>query len=373
VSAILRILSGGAGARVVELEAGTYVIGRDEEASIRIDSRLVSRKHAELKVNPDEVRIIDLGSANGTTLNDKPVVSSPVADGDRIQIGDVVLEYSADGAPSAAVDLPVTVQSRSRVRRSTQSTYVKSLFLRAVSGRGLPLRRLITGLFVLAALPVTLLSGWAFLNLYERSLSREALLRAGTLVQYLAEKNREDLRVGNELLLDVESTRREKGVVEAFLIDARGRVLAPVSHIHQAVNDPFTTEALTQPGGRPLPPSPRLPDGTYILVHPIRAYNDRGGQYETLGVARIRFSPGDAVGSLADAKRLLALALVTAVLLSLALGWVTSKILTAPLLRLADRLHRWRAGQSAKGESAPFAEWEPLFEAADRAMEDRPK
>ena len=106
--------------------------------------------------------------------------------------------------------------------------------------------------------------------------------RANELVRYLAEKNREDLRLGNDLLLDVESVARERGVREALVVDAKGRILAPVSRINQSSKDPFTLEALQQNSDRKIQPSPRLRNGTHIFLHPIRAYNEGLGTYETL-------------------------------------------------------------------------------------------
>jgi DNA-binding CsgD family transcriptional regulator len=50
-------------------------------------SEAVSRRHAELIVSRDEVRIRDLGSRNGTFLNDEPVSEGRVAVGDRLKFG----------------------------------------------------------------------------------------------------------------------------------------------------------------------------------------------------------------------------------------------------------------------------------------------
>ena len=47
----------------------------------------VSRRHAVFRRESPEVRIVDLGSLNGTYVNDKPVQSALLANGDEIQIG----------------------------------------------------------------------------------------------------------------------------------------------------------------------------------------------------------------------------------------------------------------------------------------------
>jgi len=62
----------------VELERrvvtpGDYLFGRESDADFRIETPLFSRQHARLSVNFDEWLIEDLGSANGTFINDQPV------------------------------------------------------------------------------------------------------------------------------------------------------------------------------------------------------------------------------------------------------------------------------------------------------------
>jgi hypothetical protein len=55
----------------------------------------VSRMHAELRVHPEGVRIVDLESANGTHLNGRklePQVPTPLRHGDVIQLGSLSLQ-----------------------------------------------------------------------------------------------------------------------------------------------------------------------------------------------------------------------------------------------------------------------------------------
>jgi hypothetical protein len=63
-------------------------LGRSEECEVTIEDPLVSRRHAQIAVDGDEVRVIDLGSRNGVRLNGHPVEGSALlADGDRVRIG----------------------------------------------------------------------------------------------------------------------------------------------------------------------------------------------------------------------------------------------------------------------------------------------
>lgn len=68
-------------------------IGRSESCAIRLDDTYVSQVHAKLYGRNSAWYVEDLGSTNGTYLNDGRV-SSPVEvhAGDRIRVGKTVLE-----------------------------------------------------------------------------------------------------------------------------------------------------------------------------------------------------------------------------------------------------------------------------------------
>jgi pSer/pThr/pTyr-binding forkhead associated (FHA) protein len=69
-------------------------IGRAVESDIVITSRRVSREHARVQRRGRRLVLVDLGSTNGTFLNDERVLAPvELRDGDRLSIGDVVLVY----------------------------------------------------------------------------------------------------------------------------------------------------------------------------------------------------------------------------------------------------------------------------------------
>jgi hypothetical protein len=68
-----------------ETTLGTCIVGRGSEAAIRINSKEMSRRHAQLVVRPTEITVEDLKSANGTKVNGTAVtVPTKVSDGDTI-------------------------------------------------------------------------------------------------------------------------------------------------------------------------------------------------------------------------------------------------------------------------------------------------
>jgi len=76
------------------LSGDVTVIGRAVESDIVITSRRVSREHACLRREGWRVILEDLGSTNGTFLNDERVLNPvELRDGDRIGIGDVTFVF----------------------------------------------------------------------------------------------------------------------------------------------------------------------------------------------------------------------------------------------------------------------------------------
>jgi two-component system cell cycle response regulator len=88
-SAYVIILSGQAvGGRMFKLTGPECILGRGDGVDIRVEDEGVSRRHAKLTRDEDgNVRIVDLGSTNGTFVNGRRVDARPLSDGDRIQIG----------------------------------------------------------------------------------------------------------------------------------------------------------------------------------------------------------------------------------------------------------------------------------------------
>jgi len=65
------------------------VIGRTNSCDLRIPVGSVSREHCEILVNGESVTIRDLGSSNGTFVNDTRVQEAKVGAGDVIVVGPV--------------------------------------------------------------------------------------------------------------------------------------------------------------------------------------------------------------------------------------------------------------------------------------------
>ena len=84
--------------RIFTLDPKGTTIGRDPQCEIILDDESVSRQHAKLKAKKgkgdrDRYYVLDLASANGTTVNGKEVVKQSLTDGDQVTIGRVTLVF----------------------------------------------------------------------------------------------------------------------------------------------------------------------------------------------------------------------------------------------------------------------------------------
>ena len=70
------------------------LIGRDSSSTITLPDKRVSRRHASISPRGAEFLIEDLGSVNGTMVNNRPVRRQTLKPGDEIRIGSTRLEFA---------------------------------------------------------------------------------------------------------------------------------------------------------------------------------------------------------------------------------------------------------------------------------------
>jgi hypothetical protein len=87
----------GAGRRV-EIDASPVVLGRGKDCNVVLDDPSVSRRHAEVRLEPEGHWVVDLGSTNGTEVNGRRVDRAKLDVGDVITIGQTELRFERAGA-----------------------------------------------------------------------------------------------------------------------------------------------------------------------------------------------------------------------------------------------------------------------------------
>jgi pSer/pThr/pTyr-binding forkhead associated (FHA) protein len=89
--------------RRIEVRNG-LTLGRVAQCDVVLKDTKASRRHARLVVEGSVVEVEDLGSSNGTFLNDKPVQRRLLRDGDQIRIGKTTVTFAEAGGVESAAD-----------------------------------------------------------------------------------------------------------------------------------------------------------------------------------------------------------------------------------------------------------------------------
>jgi predicted component of type VI protein secretion system len=98
-----------------------FLIGRDPLCHLRPTSHFISQHHCAIWSRGDQLLVRDLGSTNGTYLNDHAVAGQQEArHGDRLKIGPLLFDVCLEGPPS--VTRPISVP---QIKSSTPSAEVE--------------------------------------------------------------------------------------------------------------------------------------------------------------------------------------------------------------------------------------------------------
>lgn len=131
---------GGEGAHRLLLERFPFTIGRSPSAHYCINSRHVSKEHAEIVRIDEEIRIRDLGSTNGTFVNGQRVQEAPLFHGDIVHVAHKEFRFGHEAsAPAASGEIALTahadsplpsslIQNVELLREILRAGLVKTLF-----------------------------------------------------------------------------------------------------------------------------------------------------------------------------------------------------------------------------------------------------
>jgi len=102
----LRVTGGPDAGRALPLGQGTHVIGRGSDVGVRLDDPDVSRRHAVVQVGRGSITVADLGSTNGSRLDDLALDARPRPwpTGGVLRLGASAVTVAGPGAATAAVE-----------------------------------------------------------------------------------------------------------------------------------------------------------------------------------------------------------------------------------------------------------------------------
>ncbi|MCU0870769.1 MAG: ATP-binding protein [Pirellulaceae bacterium] len=109
-----------------ELDASLIGVGREATNAIRLHDVEVSRRHAQIVLAEGNFKLLDLGSSNGTFVNEQRIDQHVLQSGDRVQVGRTLLIFTGNEDRSS-VDLAAEVAIVDRGPASDGSRIVSSI------------------------------------------------------------------------------------------------------------------------------------------------------------------------------------------------------------------------------------------------------
>jgi S-DNA-T family DNA segregation ATPase FtsK/SpoIIIE len=102
----LRVVGGPDAGRAVPLGQGRHVIGRGSEVSVRLDDPDVSRRHVAVQVGGGAITVADLGSTNGSRLDEDVLAAEPRnwPTGAILRLGASAVTVAGPGSTAASLD-----------------------------------------------------------------------------------------------------------------------------------------------------------------------------------------------------------------------------------------------------------------------------
>jgi len=95
--ACLVVIYGSELGKKYNLNSSSLVIGRSSKCDIQTDKESISRNHSKIVNTGKSILVRDLGSTNGTYVNDEPIDEYVLRDGDLIKIGRTIFKFLTGG------------------------------------------------------------------------------------------------------------------------------------------------------------------------------------------------------------------------------------------------------------------------------------
>lgn len=317
----LMIISGPNAGTSYALKEGENSIGRSSRNGIALKSKKISKQHCRLVVDNERVEVQDAGSINGTFVNGNLIREKSLQPGDRISIGNVVLELRrpvvkrSEQAPAigdidnvvpfpapvpvGAVGSPVPGFTE-EVPQNTVPTDLKGKFFWAFENYVMPFfyrlnlknewRSIAIGIFGIFIVLNLLITVQPVLDENRKSVLTETGRRARLIAQQIAEMNAEFLANNQETKTQIGTLENASGLNFAFLVDLDNRILAPPREMNnylvkgdEASYAVFASKKFK--AGRETGFTKLVNDRTLLAIEPIKVLDPRLGKNVVIAMA----------------------------------------------------------------------------------------
>lgn len=272
----LVVVGGPTKGQSYQVKDGENSIGRVGGNDIVLQSQKVSKKHCVLVVNNKDITVKDAGSSNGTFVNGVLTKLKKLVAGDRVSVGEYVLEVRAAEAsrPMPVAGLPMSggPMGGNVLPFPGGSAITGAINVGAAPGAGPSVPKadappanlqekvkfyfekyilnfvynlnekhewnvMMAGMFGVMTIASAVLAVYPIVERVNDKLQNEAAQRALLLARQIVERNAAYVYEKMEARTEVQFVEKEPGVKAAYLVDIEGRIMAPGRKINQYLND----------------------------------------------------------------------------------------------------------------------------------------
>jgi len=397
-----------------DVENGEVSIGRHDKNQIVLVSGNVSKKHCVLVVSDEKVKLHDQGSSNGTFVNGKLSAEKTIRPGDKISIGEYVLELShlkpksrlkivsapqfgqtdfggsVSSGPSFGVPQPPMMSAPMPVapaREEIPASPLKKVayyFEKIVINYFHQLNeqvefRVLMGLILTAAATLQLiLIVEPILESHREILKQEIGKRATVLAQALGDRNGAAIAQNQLSQLDTGGIDRLEAVRIALIVDGDRKIIAPAKLLGQAFS--YTPEvaifrSLKDRKGHLISKgfTRNLPGDVIVAVEPLQKFDPTLARNITVAFSVVSIHAGSVRSYALGMDMVYSNALLTIAIIYGIFFFLLYRITFKPIEALEDRLERALRGEEVNIRSkVKFPEISPLEELIDSCLKRLP-
>jgi hypothetical protein len=400
---------------------GELSIGRVEGNTVVLQSQKVSKRHCVLVVDNGRVTLKDQGSSNGTFVNGALTKLKSLSAGDRISVGEYVLELTNPqpaAQRSSAPHVPVAFQALGNVLQfpaqpnmpvpgmahgvgqmpDTGPAAMAAQVPQDLLGKVLwhfenyvmpffygftqknQWRHVSIVLFGAVVAGNLFLSVRPLLQSNRQSLMREVGKRALFIAREIAERNAPMLAAGTETKTEIGLAEHDPAVRLALLIDMDNRIIAPAAklnqHLAQGDEARFAVRASQKfrAGEKSAGMLDELDESTMAAVWPVKVYNPQLLKESIIGMAVVSIDASLSVPDGGTMGVVYSETLIFTAILGGLILLVLYRLTLKPFEVLNDDLDKALKGEITQvTREFCMEEIEPLYDVINSALQRLPK
>lgn len=406
----LRVVAGPNRGAVFPLSEGSNTVGRQTDNVIILPSAKVSKRHCALEVSNGGVTLVDQGSSNGTFVNGKLVRNRALHPGDKITVGEFVLEVFQPGVrtpvPSNYGNVIPFPGSDVQATSSAGQSFDQNQILSQIGSPGsepsdikekaafyferfvMPIFygwmtktewRFIALLMISGLIVANLVLGFTpVMRANHESIIFEAKKRATLIAREITEKNAQFIAQGAESKTEIGSIANDDGVKLAVLLDMKGAILAPSNQAGKQVlgeeGNVAVSAAKLFANGRERGVSKVLDDGLLVVVEPLKMVDTSTARNVVRAMAVVALDLNLSSRGIGTVGLLFSETFIISMLLMLAVLWILYRLTLKPFEVLNSDIDKALKGSAPHiSNEFKWSEMDALFDVVHSAVQRIPK